>query len=328
MKKLTATLLFSAAVLTASISAHAKTYRLATNTVENAITGYLIQDFVEGVAEKTDNRVKIRVSWNGVLGTQSQYLQAMQIGVIDMGMINSATLETLAPEIGVINLPYIFRSKEEYGLVLNNPDIQEMINSYVADSGLLQIGYLSNGFRSIYAAKPMKSIDDVKGLKLRTLSSDSYIKMINLFGAVPTPLPFGEVYPSLQQKIIDGAEGGLSALWDLKFGEVAKYGLKTEQTRLTDFILASKKFMDKLSPEDREIVLSEMKRVSSKSIETIDENIEERTKIAVEKMGVEIHEVDKTPFIEAVKPMYVDAMNDDKKKAFIEKIFELENREM
>ena len=330
MKILKSALLISSVLLFTSNGIQAKNYKFATNIHNESAAGQLLDDFASSVSKKTDGRVKIRIFWNGTLGGQSQYLQQVQSGVIDLGLINSGTLENVVSEIGVLNLPYIFRSLEEYGQTMTNPDVKKEINKYVKNNNLYSLGFISNGFRSIYTTKQVNNINDLKGLKLRTGSSDTYINMIKLFGAVPTPLDFGEVYPALQQGIIDGAEGGLAGLWEVKFGEVAKYAVRTEHTRLTDFVLASEKFVSSINDNDNDmnIVQSEFDRISTKSLDFVDGQMAEAELIAIDKLGVKIIDIDKEPLIKMVEPMYKNAMQNENKKVFIQQIFKIQNREI
>lgn len=327
MKILKSALLISSVLLFVSNGIQAKNYKFATNIHNESAAGQLLDDFASSVTKKTDGRVKIRIFWNGTLGGQSQYLKQVQSGVIDLGLINSGTLENVVSEIGVLNLPYIFRSLEEYGQTMTNPDVKKGINKYVENNNLHSLGFISNGFRSIYTTKQVNNISDLKGLKLRTGSSDTYINMIKLFGAVPTPLDFGEVYPALQQGIIDGAEGGLAGLWEVKFGEVAKYAVRTEHTRLTDFVLTSEKFVSSINDNDMSIVQSEFDRISSKSLSFVDGQMAESESIAIDKLDVRIVDIDKEPLIKMVEPMYKNAMQNENKKVFIQQIFKIQKRE-
>lgn len=319
----------SAAILVAmaATSATAATYRMATNVSDDSTAGQLLGDFAKAVAERTEGRVEFKMFNNGVLGEQLQYFQQIQKGVIDAGLVNSGTLENVAPAIGVMNLPYVFRSSEEYGKVMTDAGVRDVLQAATAEHSVVPLGFISSGFRSIYTTKPAASFADLKGRKLRSIASPTYTEMLTLFGAVPTPLPFGELYAGLQQGIVDGAEGGLAGLYVAKFGEVAKYALRTNQTRLTDFVVTSNRFVEKLDPADLKIVQEEFEKISLKSIEFSDESEARDLQKAVDEMGVEVVDVDTAPFIEAVKPMYQAALADADKKALIEAIFALEGRD-
>lgn len=311
----------------AAMPAVAKSYRLATNVSDDSTAGQLIRQFADAVAERTEGRVEFELFMNGQLGDQLQYFQQIQRGVVDAGLINSAALENVIPAFGVVNLPYVFRTSEEYGAVMTNPEVRDALFAAAEKHNFWPLGFLSSGFRSIYTTKPVESIADIQGMKLRTMSSPTYIEMLELFGAVPTPLPFGELYSGLQQGIVDGAEGGLAGLYVANFGEVAKYALETNQTRLTDFVVTSIRFQEDLSEEDLATVVDEFAKVSLTSIAFADENEAKQLQQAVDEMSVEVVEVDTAPFIEAVSPMYEAARADAEKKPLIETIFEIEGRE-
>lgn len=307
--------------------AFADTYRLATNVSDNSTAGRLLAEFAASVAERTENRVEFRLFNDGVLGDQGQYFQQIQRGVIDAGLVNSGTLENVAPAVGVMNLPYVFRTSEEYAEVMTASEVQKALYDATAEHNVVPLGFISSGFRSIYTTSPVESFEDIQGLKLRAIASPTYMEMLSLFGAVPTPLPFGELYAGLQQGIVDGAEGGLAGLYVAQFGEVAKYALLTNQTRLTDFVVTSNRFQDKIDAADLQIVQEEFEKISLKSIEFSDASEAADLQKAVDEMGVQVIEVDTTPFIESVHPMYESARADDAKRPLIEAIFAIENRD-
>ena len=309
-----------------SISAQAKNFRFATNVSDDSTAGLLIGEFADAVEERTEGRVTFKLFNNGVLGDQPQYLQQIQNNVIDAGLVSSGALENVVPAVGVMNLPYIFRTSGEYGKVMTSPEIKEILSKAYADKGIAPLGFISSGFRSIYTKDPITGFDDLKGLKLRSIASPTYTRMISLFGAVPTPLPFGDLYAGLQQDVVDGAEGGLAGLYSAKFGEVAKYAILTNQTRLTDFIVTSSRFREALSPEDLLIVDEEFEKVSKKSIDFADMKEEEDLAKAVAEMGVEVIQVDTAPFMASVEPMYEEAREDADKKPLIDAIFALTDR--
>jgi TRAP-type C4-dicarboxylate transport system substrate-binding protein len=263
---------------------------------------------------------------NGVLGEQAQYFQQIQKGVIDVGLLNSGVLENVLPTIGVLNLPYIVRDSAEYKKVMTSDAVQSELFKGAQEKNFAPLGFISSGFRSIYTTKPVKSMADLKGMKLRSIASPTYTEMLHLFGAVPTPLSFGELYAGLQQGVVDGAEGGLGGLYVAKFGEVAKYAIKTDQTRLSDFVVTSTKFREKVGPEDMKIVQDSFRDISVKSVTFSDNAEADQLQKAEDEMGVHVTEVDKAPFIAAVTPMYTEAKKDPAKKALIETIFKIEDR--
>ncbi|MGF1861307.1 TRAP transporter substrate-binding protein DctP [Photobacterium profundum] len=321
--------LLSALLITSmAFSVQARVYKLATNTPADSPAGEVIQEFVDAVKEKTDNRVNIRVYWSGALGGQTQYVSQIQSGVIDLGLLNSGMLENLQPAIGVINLPYIFRSVDEYQTLMSSDYMNNELLAKTSQNGFEVLGYLSNGFRSLHTSTPINSIEDIRGLKIRTMATDTYIEMLQQLGAVPVPLDFTEIYGALQQGMVDGAEGSLAGLWEIKFGEVTKYGVRTEQTRLTDFIVMSERSASRITENDLSILRNEMTIASKRSIEVVDSAHVESERLAVEKMGVVITDIDKEPMIEAMKPLYKSAMEDVDKREALERISIILDRDM
>ena len=326
MKGLKLKLLLVSALVMATSNLQAKTYKFATNIPSKDAAGTLLTTMGENIKDRTEGRVKIRFFWNGTLGGQAQYLQQVQSGVIDLGLVNSATLENLAPEITAVNLPYVFRSLDEYKSTMLNPEVAKIIEDSIAAKNVYLFGFLSNGFRSIYTTKPTSSLQDLEGLKLRTSPSETYMTLVRNLGAVPTPMDFGEVYPALQQGIIDGAEGGLAGLWEVKFGEVSKYALRTEHTRLTDFLVSSEKFTKSVSAEDMKIVKEEFLKTSKESFSAVAKQIEKSESLAESKLGVQYTIIDKEPLIKRMQPMYDSALADPVKSKLLETIFKIQGR--
>jgi len=326
MKKFNLKVMLLSALVITSTTIQAKSYKFAANIPGQDAGGSLLTEVADNIKARTEGRVKIRFFWNGTLGGQVQYLQQIQSGVIDMGLVNSATLENLAPEITAINLPYVFRDLTEYKDSMLDPDISKVISDSIAAKDVYQIGFLSNGFRSIYTTKPVSSLAELKGLKLRTSPSDTYMNLIRALGAVPTPMDFGEVYPALQQGIIDGAEGGLAGLWEVKFGEVTKYALRTEHTRLTDFIIASKKFKESVGAADMAIVEEEFLKGTNKSFSKVATQIEKSEALAASELNVQYTVIDKAPLIESMQPMYDNALADPVKSKLLETMFTFQGR--
>jgi len=310
----------------ATATAHAATFRLATNVTDDSTAGKLLAELAESVGTRTEGRVKFKMFHNGVLGEQGQYLQQIQSGVVDAGLVNSGTLETVVPAVGVMNLPYIFRTSEEYGKVMTDPSVIKTLDDAAVTQKINVLGFISSGFRSIYTTKPVTDFAGLEGMKLRSIASPTYTEMVKLFGAVPTPLPLGELYSGLQAGVVDGAEGGLAGLWVAKFGEVAKYALVTNHTRLTDFVVISNGLASKVSEADLAVIREEFERITLKSIQFADKSEADQLQQAVEKMGVTVTKTDLAPFVAAVQPMYEAARSDAAKKPLIEAIFHVTGR--
>jgi len=181
------------------------------------------------------------------------------------------------------------------------------------------VAYFDAGSRNFYTTKPVRSPADLKGMKIRVQPSPSAIKMMELMGASPTPLPFGELYTALQQRVVDGAENNIGAVTTYRHGEVAKYYSQDEHAMIPDVLVISSKTWENLSDKNKDAVLTAGKDATAFMKTLWAEYTEEELNKAT-KMGVEILDVDKDAFIKAVEPMHKDAANDPVIASYVEAI--------
>lgn len=241
---------------------------------------------------------------NGQLGDDSAMVQLVKAGVLDIAKVSAGALEQFNPAYSIFSIPYVFQSTEHYFNVMNNSEaVQEIFESTRKD-GFIAIGWFDSGSRSIYTTKdgPAATPADLKGLKIRTMNSPTSVSMINAMGAAATPMSSGEVYTSLQQGIIDGAENNETVLVDDGHGEVAKSYTYTQHQYLPDIVIISTETWDGMTEEEQNDLREAMKG-AWQAHETEWNKIVERNKTGAKKMGVQFYEIDKTAFIEACKPL-------------------------
>src|SRR5215212_11860433 len=173
--------------------------------------------------EQSNGRYGVRVFPNGALGSERDTIEQLKLGGLDMMRINTAALNNIAPETIVPGLPFIFRSTEHMRTVLDGP-IGDEILAALAPAGLIGLAYYDSGARSIYTVKaPIKSLADLKGLKIRVQQSDLWVGMIQSLGANPTPMPYGEVYTALKTGLVDAAENNWPSYESSRHFEAAKF---------------------------------------------------------------------------------------------------------
>lgn len=251
--------------------------------------------------EKTDYTFDVYP--NGQLGDDSAMVQLVKAGVLDIAKVSAGALEQFNPAYSIFSLPYVFQSTEHYFNVMNNSEaVQEIFQSTRKD-GFIAIGWFDSGARSIYTTKdgPAASPADLKGLKIRTMNSPTSVTMINNMGAAATPMSSGEVYTSLQQGIIDGAENNETVLVDDGHGEVAKSYTYTQHQYLPDIVIVSIETWDNMT-EDEQQALTDSMKGAWQAHEDEWLKIVDRNKTGAAEMGVQFYEIDKTAFIEACKP--------------------------
>ncbi len=272
---------------------------------------------------KTDGSVKVKIYSNGVLGSEKEVLEQLQSGAVDMTKVSAGALESFSKEYSLFPLPYIFTSKDHYENVKQSDAVKEIYQS-TKDDGFIGITYFTSGARSFYTKDtPIEKPEDLNGLKIRVMDSPTAIKMVELLGGTPTPMPFGEIYTALQQGVVDGAESNVTALTTGKHGEVSKAFSKNEHTMIPDIGIISTKTWDSLSDDEKEAIQKAADDASAYHAELWDKAIEGENEVA-EEMGVKFYEVNKEPFIEAVQPLHEELAEDEDIANIIESFKELE----
>lgn len=209
--------------------------------------------FAKEVKQKTNGRIQIKVYAGGSLGAESDVAQQVQLGSVDLQRINAAPLATYDSAMGVLSMPYLFKSDKQKWDVLNGKVGQQLLNS-LKSAKMVGLTYYDSGARSFYDSKrPIKKPSDLKGLKIRVQKSKLFISMINALGASATPMAFGGVYSALQTGVIDGAENNLPSYYTTNHYKVAKYYTFDKHSEVPEVLLASTKLWNQLSPSDQKI---------------------------------------------------------------------------
>lgn len=173
--------------------------------------------------EKTGGRLCIEVFPSSQLGEEKDAIEQTQFGVIDMVRASFGPFNNIIPETQIVSLPYIFRSEEHMHNVMDGP-IGDEIKAAFGAHDLVGLAFYDGGSRSFYnSKKPIKSIDDLKGMKFRVMQSDVFVDMMAALGANATPMPYGEVYSPIQTGVIDGAENNFPSYDSSGHADVAKY---------------------------------------------------------------------------------------------------------
>ena len=185
--------LLLAAAVALAVPAQARDFRSAEVHPSDYPTTEAVRHMGKLLNEQTKGRLGVRVFPNGALGTERDTIEQLKIGGLDMMRINTAPLNNVVPETIVPGLPFIFRSTEHMRAVLDGPIGDEILAAMEAQ-GMVGLAFYDSGARSVYTAKkPVKTLADLKGMKIRVQQSDLFVAMVEAFGANPTPMPYGEV---------------------------------------------------------------------------------------------------------------------------------------
>ncbi|MFD1696260.1 TRAP transporter substrate-binding protein [Roseibium aestuarii] len=291
------------AILGATLTAEAATLRLNHNNPPEHPVHISMQVMADRVAELTNGEVKIRIYPNAQLGTQRESMELVQSCALEMARSNASELEAFEESYSALNLPYIFQSEEHFNTVVTGEIGADILNASVAQ-GFRGVAYYTEGARSFYGDRPITSPADLKGMKIRVQPSPSAIRMVELLGGNPTPIAWGELYSALQQGVVDGAENNPTALTTARHGEVAKHFSLDEHTMIPSVVVISNCAYDALTEDQRtalrQAALESMAAHRAAWNAASDAAIE----AAQKELGVNVHQVEKGPFVEAVLPMH------------------------
>jgi len=278
------------------------TFRLAEAHPADYPTTKADMRFAELVKERSDGRITIDVFPSAQLGEEKAVIEQVQLGAIEFTRVSTGPMAEFNKDFGVFSLPYIFENDDHVWKFLLGADGMKLLDT-LQSSGLQGLGWYSSGSRSFYASKPLTSIEDVKGLKIRVQENKLNLAIMEALGANATPMPYGEVYSSLQTGVIDAAENNYPSYYSSKHYEVAPHLLLDSHQRVPEVLLISKTVWDKLSEEDKGLI----RQAALDSIEYQREEwakYEKESEDAVRAAGATITEVsDLQPWKDAVQPV-------------------------
>ncbi|MBB4955797.1 tripartite ATP-independent transporter DctP family solute receptor [Agrobacterium vitis] len=270
--------------------------------------------------DKTKGRITVEVFPSAQLGEEKDTIEQTQYGVIDLNRVSLGPFNNIVEETQVPSLPYIFRSVDHMHKVMDGPIGQEILDAFKAHD-LIGLAFYDSGSRSFYnTKKPIKSIEDMKGMKFRVIQSDIFVAMVSALGANATPMAYGEVYSSLQTGVIDGAENNWPSYDSSGHYEVAKYYTLDQHLIVPEVLVMSKKSWDKLTPEDQAAV-KEAAKASVPIMRDLWSKQEKASEAKVRAAGVQVVDtIDKAPLIKAMEPVYAKYVKSDKLKDMVARI--------
>ena len=212
------------------------------------------QKFADLVAQKSGNKIQVKLFPGGTLGGDVQTVSALQGGTIEMTVLNAGILSSQVKAFEVFDFPFLFATPQEADAVVDGPFGKGLFDK-LAEKNLIGLAYWELGFRNLTNSKrPITKVEDIAGLKIRVIQSPIYIDMFSALGAAPTPMPFPEVYPALEQKAVDGQENPFTLIRTSKFYEVQKHLAVTRHVYNPQAVLISKKLWDQLSPAEKKLI--------------------------------------------------------------------------
>ncbi|PAY09089.1 C4-dicarboxylate ABC transporter [Bradyrhizobium sp. UFLA03-84] len=307
-----------------SVSAFAREFRTADTQNEDYPTVQALNYMDRLIAERTGGRHRIVVFHSRQLGEEKETLEQTRAGAIDLNRTNVALIGTMVPSVNVLAMPFLFRSIEHLQHVLDGPIGNEILSSLEAH-GFVGLTFYDSGARSIYnSVRPVRSLDDLKGLRLRVQQSEQMSDMIRALGAQPVEMAYGQVLTGLANRLIDGAENNWPSFVTTGHHKYAGYYTLTRHTVSPEVLVMSRKAWASLSPDEQTIFRDAAQRSSLYMREKWRE-LEERSRKQAELAGVKVvTDLDRKPFEAAMAGIYAKAERDPAIAALIERIRNVE----
>ena len=309
--------LFALAVTT---NTSAREFRAADTQSEDYPTVQALRYMGRLIEEKTEGRLQIRVFHSRQLGEEKETIQQTRAGAIDLNRSNVALIGSFVPATNVLAMPFLFRSIEHLQNVLDGPIGEEILNSF-EPYGFVGLTFYDSGARSIYNnVRPIRSIADIKGLRIRVQQSELMSDMVRALGGEPIELPYGQVRTGLATNLINGAENNWPSFVTTDHYRYASFYTLTEHTMSPEVLIMSWKAWASLSPEER-VIFREAAVQSSRFMRERWRDLEEKSRQQAEGAGVAIvSDFDRKPFEAAMSPIYEKIRRDPAAAALIERI--------
>ncbi|OWW20968.1 TRAP transporter substrate-binding protein [Noviherbaspirillum denitrificans] len=259
MKKLCHSIFTALALAGLMAGASAEDYkprmiRFGYGLAEDSNQGRAVKFFADDLARRTGGKLKAKGFGGASLGNDMQMQNALIGGAQEMMVGSTATLVGIVSEFGVFDLPFVFRNEREADAILDGPFGQKLADK-LQEKGLVGLVYWENGFRNLTNSKrPVSRMEDMQGIKLRVMQNPVYIDMFKGFGANAIPLPFSELFTALETGTVDGQENPVTTIQSSKFYEVQKYLSMTKHVYSPWIVLASKRWWDGLSNDERKAI--------------------------------------------------------------------------
>jgi tripartite ATP-independent transporter DctP family solute receptor len=298
--------LLSAALLASSASA----LELKSADVHNSDdypTVAAVKHLGQVLAKSSGGSLTVKVFNKGALGSEKETIDQVKLGALAMTRVNLGPLSAMCPKTLVPALPFLFRDTAHMRKAYDGAPGEEILKA-CEHQGLVGLALYDSGARSVYARKPIKTLADMKGLKIRVQQTDLWVAAMQALGANPSPMPIGEVYTGLKTNLIDAAENNIPSYEGFRHFEAAKFYSRTEHSMTPDALFISKRVWDKLKPEQQ----AQLRAAAKASVQVQREKWdaqEAKALAAVKAGGAQIVDAEREPLRQAVQPVIAKFVN-------------------
>ncbi len=259
------------------------------------------------LAKSSGGTLTVKVFNKGALGSEKETIDQVKLGALAMTRVNLGPLSAMCPKTLVPALPFLFRDTAHMRKAYDGAPGEEILKA-CEHQGLVGLALYDSGARSVYARKPIKTLADMKGLKIRVQQTDLWVAAMQALGANPSPMPIGEVYTGLKTNLIDAAENNIPSYEGFRHFEAAKFYSRTEHSMTPDALFISKRVWDKLKPEQQ----AQLRAAAKASVQVQREKWdaqEAKALAAVKAGGAQIVDAEREPLRQAVQPVIAKFVN-------------------
>ncbi len=303
--RISSALLCLAAAGLFTLPAAARDFRSADVHAKDFPTNQAVMYMGDQLSKATGGKDKIKIFSDSSLGSEKDTVEQVKIGAIDMVRVSTAAFHGIVPESMIPSLPFLFRDIEHFRKTMYGPQGDKILAAF-DKAGFIGLCLYESGARSMYAKKPIKSVADMKGLKVRVQPSDLMVSMVSAMGGSATPMPFAEVYTGLKSGLIDAAENNLPSYDETKHYESAPIFSETMHVMTPEVLVFSKKVWETLTPQEQAAIRQAAKESVPYYVK-LWEAKEKEARAAVLKGGAKIidsSQVDKKSFVDVEKPVW------------------------
>jgi tripartite ATP-independent transporter DctP family solute receptor len=316
-----ATVLVIAAAIAAPTSSFARTFRSADVHAKDYPTNMAVAYMGDALSKATGGKDTVKVFGDSMLGSEKDTVEQVKIGALDMVRVSTAAFHGIVPESMIPSLPFIFRDIDHFRKTMYGAPGDKILAAF-DKAGFVALCMYESGARSVYAKKPVKTVADMKGMKIRVQQSELWVSAITALGASPTPMPMAEVYTGLKTGLVDAAENNYPSYDEAKHYESAPIYSETMHVMSPEVVVFSKKVWDTLTKEEQ----TSLRKAAKDSVPyyvKLWEAKEKESKAAVIKGGAKIvpaAEIDHKGFVEAEKPVWDKFATTPELKALVQEI--------
>jgi tripartite ATP-independent transporter DctP family solute receptor len=251
----------------------------------------------------TNGEITYRLFAGGVLGSEKEVIEQTQIGAVQLTRVSLGAVGPVVPDVNVFNMPFVFRDHAHMRKVIDGAIGQEILDKITASEfNMVGLAWMDGGTRNLYTKKPVRSLEDLKGMKIRVMGNPLFIDTLNAMGANGIAMDTGEIFSALQTGVIDGAENNPPTMLEHNHYRNANYYSLTGHLIIPEPLMMSKTTWNELTPEQQALV-KKFAREAQMEERVLWDAKSASSETKLKEAGVEFIEVDKQPFYDATAPV-------------------------